>query len=271
MKLPWFKFYAGDWLSDPALGQCEEATRGIWIDVLSVMHLNDQSGILSGTFCQLAKILRTTPDNLQKAVEDLKATGSTNVTLWSRESHAGVTLINRRMRREWIAREHCRKRKSRSRVTPPVTPLSRPNHAVDVRSQKSEVRSQIYITPPRFAPPSLEMVKLQCAKIGLPESEAESFVAHYESNGWKVGKNPMRSWTAAMINWRKNFQSNLFAYGTGNPRRTERANPRNAGTIAPVTDYGAAARRKQDQQRGALDGQVAEDATLPPATPNPGP
>ena len=58
----------------------------------------------------------------------------------------------------------------------------------------------------RFAPPSLEEVKLEAAKIGLPETEAAKFCSYYESNGWKVGRNPMKSWPAAMIHWRGNWQ-----------------------------------------------------------------
>ena len=33
------------------------------------------------------------------------------------------------------------------------------------------------------------------------EVQAASFLNHYESNGWKVGKNPMKSWKHAVTNW----------------------------------------------------------------------
>ena len=33
--------------------------------------------------------------------------------------------------------------------------------------------------------------------------DAEAFVAFYESNGWKVGRNPMRDWRQAVITWEK--------------------------------------------------------------------
>jgi len=57
-----------------------------------------------------------------------------------------------------------------------------------------------------FSKPGMAELKLQAAKIGLPDSEAEKFFNYYESNGWKVGRNPMRSWQAAMVNWRKNWE-----------------------------------------------------------------
>ncbi len=36
------------------------------------------------------------------------------------------------------------------------------------------------------------------------DSEAEGFYNYYESNGWRVGKNPMKDWKAAARNWMKN-------------------------------------------------------------------
>lgn len=66
----------------------------------------------------------------------------------------------------------------------------------------------------RFVKPTPEEVALHAAKIGLPTSEAERFVAYYESNGWRVGRNPMRSWQAALVNWRKNWEERR---GTNTP------------------------------------------------------
>ena len=63
-------------------------------------------------------------------------------------------------------------------------------------------------SPQKFIRPNIEDVKLETAKIGLPDAEAEKFHNFYESNGWRVGKNPMRSWRHALINWKiRNEQS----------------------------------------------------------------
>ena len=62
----------------------------------------------------------------------------------------------------------------------------------------------------RFKKPSLEEIKLHFAKSGLPESEAEKFFNYYESNGWRVGKNPMKLWHGAAGNWKKNFDERRF-------------------------------------------------------------
>lgn len=63
----------------------------------------------------------------------------------------------------------------------------------------------------RFAKPSKQDVWQYMYSIGKgSEVEAEKFIDHYTANGWKVGKNPMKNWQAAVRNWTKNmnqFQS----------------------------------------------------------------
>lgn len=58
--------------------------------------------------------------------------------------------------------------------------------------------------PPRsrFVPPSVEEVRGYCEKRGN-KVDPQRFVDFYISNGWKVGKNPMRDWKAAIRTWEK--------------------------------------------------------------------
>ena len=49
---------------------------------------------------------------------------------------------------------------------------------------------------------------------GSDRNEAERFWNYYESNGWKVGKNPMKNWKAAAANWLKNAKPSLPASQT---------------------------------------------------------
>lgn len=78
----------------------------------------------------------------------------------------------------------------------------------------------------RFAPPTREELDLEAAKIGLPAVEVDKFVAYYGSNGWRVGKSPMKSWPHALAGWAARW-------------REREANPRNGharpliGTATP--------------------------------------
>jgi hypothetical protein len=55
----------------------------------------------------------------------------------------------------------------------------------------------------RFCPPTVKEIEGYVLTKGL-SVDAEKFHAYYESNGWRVGKNPMRSWKAAITTWQKN-------------------------------------------------------------------
>ena len=86
----------------------------------------------------------------------------------------------------------------------------------DVYLRVSRHREKVAETTGRFIKPSVEEVKLQFSKIGLPMSEAERFHDFYESNGWRVGKNPMRSWTSAAANWKRNMEGRRQPAASGN-------------------------------------------------------
>ena len=57
-------------------------------------------------------------------------------------------------------------------------------------------------TPPMQRPTVWEVENF-CRTQGLQLVDAQRFVDYYEANGWKVGRNPMRSWQAATRNWQR--------------------------------------------------------------------
>lgn len=67
--------------------------------------------------------------------------------------------------------------------------------------------------------PTLQEVIEQFTYRGHPK-EANKFYEYYESSGWRVGKQPMKSWKACMNNWIKNIRD----YET-----TERASTKRIG------------------------------------------
>ena len=58
------------------------------------------------------------------------------------------------------------------------------------------------ITKERFKKPTLEEVQAYCVERNNGV-DAELFINHYESNGWKVGKTPMKDWKAAVRTWER--------------------------------------------------------------------
>ena len=59
----------------------------------------------------------------------------------------------------------------------------------------------------RFTKPTIEDVLDYCSdRNNLVD--AEKFYDYYSSNGWKVGKNPMKDWKASVRTWEKNSNEN---------------------------------------------------------------
>jgi len=70
----------------------------------------------------------------------------------------------------------------------------------------------------RFTPPTRSEVRAYCqerVRDGHPAVNPEQFCDFYESNGWKVGKNTMKDWKAAVRTWE---QRNKDSKPRGDPK-----------------------------------------------------
>ena len=82
--------------------------------------------------------------------------------------------------------------------------------------------------PQRLIPPTVEEVRAYAAQRG-DFLDPEAFMDYYTANGWKVGRNPMKDWKAAVRTWARKEQ----AHGAG-IRNTDPA----AATDAAAERYG---------------------------------
>lgn len=69
---------------------------------------------------------------------------------------------------------------------------------IDTDIDKKKSKSK----PKRFTPPSLEEVQNYIKEKGY-HIDAETFIAFYESKGWLVGNQKMKSWKGAVVTWEK--------------------------------------------------------------------
>lgn len=58
----------------------------------------------------------------------------------------------------------------------------------------------------RFVPPTLDEVTAYCAERGSVV-DSQQWLDYYTANGWRVGKNPMKDWRAAVRTWEKSGYS----------------------------------------------------------------
>jgi hypothetical protein len=151
-RRPWFKFHTQDWRADPALRMCSPAARGLWADMLSLMHEAEPYGFLlvggvAPSSKKLATLLSIDADLIGTLIGDLEENG-----VFSRDAE-GVIYSRRMVRDAEIAddaREHIAKRWGKSAKSKGVTsaPIRSPNrdpmpeNGVDPitksQSQKSE-------------------------------------------------------------------------------------------------------------------------------------
>lgn len=98
----------------------------------------------------------------------------------------------------------------------------------------------------RFTPPTPEDVRGYCLENGY-RVDADRFVAYYESNGWRVGRNPMKDWKAAVRNWAHNN------YG-GSRQQAQTPNEK-------ARAFMEMAKREEAKERGAVgSGTTFDDA-----------
>ena len=64
-----------------------------------------------------------------------------------------------------------------------------------------------------FVKPTDEEIAAYCKEKNY-NVNAQQFFNYYESNGWKVGRNSMKSWQAAVQNWNTRDKANNKAAGT---------------------------------------------------------
>jgi hypothetical protein len=63
--------------------------------------------------------------------------------------------------------------------------------------------------------PHPDLIKTEVLRMGLTEADADFITDHWRANGFKHGRNPVKSWTAVLRNWKaqKYFPSQKQGYG----------------------------------------------------------
>ena len=85
--------------------------------------------------------------------------------------------------------------------------ISPPDIEIETNTELEIEKKEKKPARPRFVPPTIEEVTALVRERGY-HINPESFVRYYESNGWKVGKNPMKDWKAAAAGWESRENKN---------------------------------------------------------------
>jgi hypothetical protein len=209
-KAPSFQFYPSDWIRD--LSEHPLEIEGAWIRICCVLFYSETKGSSDKTLTKWARILRVGEKKSLSIIAYLDKHNIADVIM----QKEGIQIISRRM----VKDEYIRKTRQFAGLqggNPALKSLSEKGHLVkqglinqnclSASSSSSSSTEPINhrTRKPRdpFVVPTLGEVTAYCQE-RKNNVNPEKFIAHYESNGWKVGKNAMKSWKAAIIStWEK--------------------------------------------------------------------
>jgi hypothetical protein len=144
VKRPSFQFYPADWRNDAGLRMCSMAARGLWVEMLCVMHTCERYGHLqvggkSVSSRDLSRMIGADVKSVNRLLSELE-----QHTVFSRDEN-GI-IYSRRMVSDEVGRGKWRDRQAKSRdchaevteqVTAIVTPKSRPSSSSSSSSSPS--------------------------------------------------------------------------------------------------------------------------------------
>ena len=207
----WFKFYEND-LDETrlqyAISKMPEVV-SVWVGILSEACRHKQGTISWGDdSIELFGFSRRLGLSMPKVNEGVnllceiryisKSDNFINILKWNEKQSEYC---------RWKEKKTDAKKESVPRVSLECPPRGEERRVDKNRVEESRADKKEVAPLPRFQKPSVESIKLQSAKIGLTDIEADKFFNYYESNGWRVGKNPMRSWVHALTNWKNHAQN----------------------------------------------------------------
>lgn len=111
MRRPSFQFYPGDWSANPNLKRCTFAERGIWLEVMCLMHDQEPYGVLRWPLKEIAQAVGCKQAELQslarkgvlKGADDTLSEPFIYTPRSGRKDGVPVTLIDRQAGPIWYS------------------------------------------------------------------------------------------------------------------------------------------------------------------------
>jgi len=220
---PYLPLYIQDFLTDEKLVECSAAATGVYIRLMCIMHKSENYGkillkqkhkqtseqiknfalmiakqmpydvnIIFESLNELIdeKVLHIEDDFLvqQRMVKD----GELSDT---RASSGGKGGKKTQQKTKQFAKKFAKAKSQANAEIESETEIADDLLLVDVVKKQKKKRE-------KFAPPTIEEIR-EFAETEMIGSKIlpEKFYNYYESNGWKVGRNPMKNWKTKFKSW----------------------------------------------------------------------
>jgi uncharacterized protein YdaU (DUF1376 family) len=224
MKSPAFQFYPSDYLSSQRVQMLTLEEEGAYIRLLC--------------YCWQHGSIPADPEQIARLVgKGASTTLATTVQAMFKQSKTEERLVHDRLEREkckqavWReksaegGRKSAEKRKGGSTTLQPPLEGCLPNAtnqkatllSSSSSSSSNDEEDAKASSRKRFSKPTLEEVSQYGLTLNPPFIQSSKFIDYYEANGWKVGKNPMKDWKAAVRNWQSNQKATQATRPTTEP------------------------------------------------------
>lgn len=226
---PYFPLYVQDYLTDEKLSPCSLSTQGVYIRIMCAFHKSETYGgilfkqIPKQNFSSieyfayvLSRQVGISQQEVRDAIEELLFFGVLEI----RGENGVDFLFQKRMERDFkisLMRSNVAKKgggnpvlfkqKSKQKLSKQFKQIDKQNTEYEYVYENENEYKKIKVGIGGFKKPSLEDVKSYCNERGNKVDPAQWF-DYYESNGWKVGKNSMKDWKAAVRTWEKSNYKN---------------------------------------------------------------
>lgn len=194
----WVKLWVNEWLTGTVRWQLSPSQRAMWADLLALAGYSRFPGIVcSGEtngqlepypMDYLCTTFRCKERDVREAFQLFETQGRIRI-----DPNLVIHIVNW----EKYQSEYQQKRqRTRYRNAAESQPKLHSKSVVEVEGEVDVDAKK----PKPSARPSLDEVKAYCClrKNGI---NPDAWYAHYEANGWKVGRNPMKNWKAAIHTW----------------------------------------------------------------------
>jgi len=208
MKLPAFQFYVGDWRKDPGVQSLGYHDRGIWFEMLCIMHESPERGklILNGAKMPedaLARLLGLDNQILSTTLSTLLTYG---VASLCEETGA---IMSRRMVRDENLRK-IRQQAGKMGGNPALLNQNQTTVLKQIETPSSSSSSSISSSPSgfeeirsnrkRYATHQEVMAYAKSQPMGIPDDCVDAFFDRMEEIGWTDDRG------LALADWRARFR-----------------------------------------------------------------
>lgn len=202
-KSPAFQFYAAEWLADENVRLMTLEETGAYIDALAICWRESSIPACPEMLARLiGKGCSTDVATVVQRLFNVRCTEERFSVERLKHKRLEIEREKQRVRSEQAAkagkksadvkRESKEKPRRGDKSNVRSTPVQR-THNPSSSSSDEDGRVK------RFIPPTVQEVAEYCLERGN-KVDAQRFVNHYTSNGWKVGRNKMADWRAAVRN-----------------------------------------------------------------------